>query len=80
MPKGELVVIDCRAMEPPRPMIEVLEALETLPQNAQVKMLHRMRPVHLLPILTTRGFDYAFEVEEDDYIELLIWPQSVRRR
>lgn len=79
MGKVETLVLDCRQMEPPRPMIVVLEALEDLNGKGRVKMIHRMRPVHLLPILKTRGYDWEFLVEQEDYIELLIQPKDVRR-
>ncbi|MDT8445611.1 MAG: DUF2249 domain-containing protein [bacterium] len=71
------LLVDCRELPPPEPMVLVLEALEALPKGKKLLMRHRMRPVHLLPILTTRGFDYAFEIEEADLVELLIWHRDV---
>ncbi len=67
------VEIDCRQMAPPEPMVQVLTALESLGKGDQVLMVHRHNPVHLLPILTARGFSYRFRTCTESLVELLIW-------
>ena len=68
--------IDCSLMVPPEPMVVVLEQLETLGENETLLMIHRQNPVHLLPILVARGFEYQFKVQDEGHIELLIWKKA----
>ena len=48
--------VDARGLEPPQPMVKILEALTTLPQGAALLAHTDRRPVHLYPILESRGF------------------------
>ena len=68
-----LVEIDCRQMAPPEPMVQVLTALQGLAPGDRVLMVHRHNPVHLLPILSARGFAYRFQTQTESLVELLIW-------
>ena len=56
------VLLDLRGLEPPQPMMRVLEELDTLPEGGAIVALTRFRPVHLLEILENRG--YAAETAE----------------
>lgn len=55
--------VDARGLEPPAPMVKILEALSALPALATVRARTDRRPIHLYPILEARGF--AGESEED---------------
>lgn len=52
----QVVEVDARGLEPPEPMIRILEALESLPPAAELCARTDRRPVHLLPHLAERGF------------------------
>ncbi|MBE2213741.1 MAG: DUF2249 domain-containing protein [Opitutaceae bacterium] len=56
------VLLDLRGLEPPQPMMRVLEELDALPAGGAIVALTRFRPVHLLEILEERG--YAAETAE----------------
>jgi hypothetical protein len=51
-----VVILDARGLEPPEPMIRILEALNSLPGDAVLQAHTDRRPIHLLPMLEHRGF------------------------
>ena len=55
-------VLDVRGLEPPHPLVLVLEALDRLPAGGELVVLHERRPVFLYPQLEERGF--AHETDE----------------
>ena len=55
-------VLDVRGLEPPHPLVRVLEALDRLPAGGELVVLHERRPVFLYPQLEERGF--AHETDE----------------
>ena len=61
-PTGQVIQIDARGLEPPQPMVRILESLAGLQQNAQLDALTDRRPMHLYAQLEDRGF--AAETEE----------------
>jgi len=52
----EVVDIDVRGLEPPQPMVKILETLATLPVGAELRAHTDRRPLHLYPHLEERGF------------------------
>jgi uncharacterized protein (DUF2249 family) len=48
--------VDARGLEPPQPMVRILEALAALPEGAELRARTDRRPMHLLPQLDLRGF------------------------
>lgn len=48
--------IDVRGLEPPQPMVRVLESLDALPAGGELVVLHERRPMFLYPQLDERGF------------------------
>jgi uncharacterized protein (DUF2249 family) len=56
------LVIDVRGLEPPQPMVAVLERLDTLEPGQTLVVVHERRPLFLYPQLDERGF--AHETEE----------------
>lgn len=56
------LTLDVRDLEPPQPMVLVLERLETLPRGETLEVLHDRRPLFLYPQLDARGF--AHETDE----------------
>ena len=66
-PKKVIVVVDldARGLEPPQPMVKVLEALATLPDGAELRAHTDRRPMHLYAMLEERGFHGESEKQED---------------
>jgi uncharacterized protein (DUF2249 family) len=60
---GEVLEVDARRLEPPEPLIRILEALATLPSGAQLLAKTDRRPIHLYAQLEERGF--SGETTED---------------
>jgi uncharacterized protein (DUF2249 family) len=50
------VEVDARGLEPPQPMVKILEALADLPPGAELKARTDRRPMHLYAPLEERGF------------------------
>ena len=50
------IEVDARGLEPPQPLVKILEALEALPCNATLRARTDRRPLHLYAQLETRGF------------------------
>ncbi len=48
--------LDARGLEPPQPMVRILEALAILPPDGTLRARTDRRPVHLYPLLEQRGF------------------------
>ena len=58
------VVLDTRGLEPPEPLVRILEALSHLPEGAELRARTDRRPLHLYTHLEERGF--AAETEEQE--------------
>jgi uncharacterized protein (DUF2249 family) len=58
----EIIAFDARGLEPPQPMVKILEALAVLPAGAELRAHTDRRPMHLYAQLEERGF--AGETEE----------------
>ncbi len=52
-----VVVLDTRGLEPPEPLIRILEALTTLDAGTELHALTDRRPLHLHPMLEQRGYE-----------------------
>ena len=55
-PQSEVLDVDARGLEPPQPMIKILETLATLPEDAELRAHTDRRPIHLYAHLEERGF------------------------
>lgn len=51
-----VVELDARGLEPPQPMVRILEALASLPPGSHLEARTDRRPLHLYPLLEQRGF------------------------
>jgi len=58
-----VIDVDARGLEPPQPMIKILEALAALPHGAELHAHTDRRPMHLFAQLEERGF--AGETKEE---------------
>jgi uncharacterized protein (DUF2249 family) len=52
----EVVEVDARGLEPPQPMVKILETLAGLAQGTQLDARTDRRPMHLYPQLEERGY------------------------
>ena len=59
---AEIVQVDARGLEPPQPLVRILEALANLPANSCLRARTDRKPMHLYAQLEERGF--ASETEE----------------
>ena len=62
---AKLVDVDARGLEPPQPMVKILEALTALPAAAELRARTDRRPIHLYPLLETRGFTGECQEQSD---------------
>jgi uncharacterized protein (DUF2249 family) len=61
----EVVEVDARGLEPPQPMIKILETLTTLEDGAILRAHTERRPMHLYAALAERGFLGESEQQTD---------------
>lgn len=59
------VNLDARGLEPPRPMMKILEAVAVLPENATLAAHTDRQPLLLYPQLEQRGFTYETSPQPD---------------
>jgi uncharacterized protein (DUF2249 family) len=69
---GRRTVIDVRGLEPPQPMVRVLEAVDWLAPGAELEVLHERRPTFLYPLLEDRGFVHDTDEPEPGLIRIRI--------
>lgn len=61
----EIVEFDARGLEPPQPLVKILEALESLPANSTLRARTDRRPMHLYALLEERGFTGESQEQSD---------------
>lgn len=64
--------LDVRGLEPPLPMVRVLERLEDLPPGGTLVVLHERRPLFLYPQLDARGFRHETDEPEPGLVRIVI--------
>ena len=67
------IIVDCRDLEPPEPMVKVLEAAHGMRSDEAVLMIHRKMPRLLFSKLDELGFSHEVIEETDGLVKLLIW-------
>jgi uncharacterized protein (DUF2249 family) len=60
-----VVDLDARGLEPPQPLVRILEAVQTLPADTELRARTDRRPIHLYPHLEERGFVARGKEEPD---------------
>ncbi len=70
---GKMETVDVRQLEMPLPMLTILDALDKLPEEKALYVIHKRIPVFLLPELTERKFDYRIKEVGDGEVYLLIF-------
>ena len=72
-PRGSRRVLDVRGLEPPQPMLRVLEEIERLDPGARLEVHHDRRPLLLYPRLDDRGFRHETDEPEPGLVRIQIW-------
>ncbi|MEO7484661.1 MAG: DUF2249 domain-containing protein [Ferruginibacter sp.] len=70
---NKMETVDVRQLEMPLPMLTILDALDKLPDEKALYVIHKRIPVFLLPELTDRKFDYRIKEVADGEVYLLIF-------
>ena len=65
-------VIDVRGLEPPQPMVLVLQAIDGLGPGEHLEVIHDRRPVFLYPQLDERGLDHQTDEPEPGVVRIVI--------
>ena len=76
-PDLKWITLECSLMEPPEPMLRVLEQLDRLQPGEGIKMLHRMKPRLLFPKLQERLWNFRVIEHTPDQVEVRIWQESM---
>jgi len=69
-------VLDVRGLEPPEPMVQILERLDTLRPGQRLVVLHERRPMLLYPQLDERGFLHETEEPGPGLVRIVIHPPA----
>jgi uncharacterized protein (DUF2249 family) len=69
---GDVFVVDVRGLEPPEPMVRVLERLDTLRPGQRLVVLHERRPMLLYPQLDERGFAHETDEPEPGIVRIVV--------
>ena len=70
---NNILYIDVRELEMPMPMVTILNEIEKLSNNQLLFVHHKKVPMHLLPELKNRGFEYAIKQIDENYYHVLIY-------
>ncbi len=71
-PARRRTVLDVRGLEPPQPMVRVLQEIDRLGPGAELEVHHDRRPMFLYPQLDERGFIHETDEPEPGLIRLII--------
>lgn len=66
------VVIDVRGLEPPQPMVRVLDSLDAMGAGDELLVVHDRQPLFLYPQLDDRGFSHETREIGPGLVEILI--------
>ncbi|MBI4635774.1 MAG: DUF2249 domain-containing protein [Candidatus Rokubacteria bacterium] len=71
-PARRTITLDVRGLEPPQPMVRVLEQLDALEADGTLVVIHERRPMFLYPLLAERGFVHETQEPEAGLVRILI--------
>ena len=74
--RAAAMVVDARGLEPPEPMVRVLNALDELPRGERLLMLIHIEPRPLFRVLERNQFAYRCELKPEGHFEVTIWHKS----
>ncbi len=61
----KVIEVNARGLQPPQPLVTILEAVSNLPENTALLARTDRRPMHLYPELELRGFTSHTEEQPD---------------
>ncbi|MDP5273021.1 DUF2249 domain-containing protein [Chengkuizengella axinellae] len=64
--------INNRGLEPPQPMVRILQALEELKDGEELIAINDRQPMFLYAELNERGFDYETISQDDGSYKIII--------
>jgi len=67
------VDVDARGLEPPQPLVKILEAAAGLPEGAMLRARTDRRPMHLYAHLADRGFTSETQEQPDGSFLTQVW-------
>jgi uncharacterized protein (DUF2249 family) len=70
---SSFIDVDARGLEPPQPMVKILEALANLPAGSGIRARTDRRPMHLYSHLEERGFFHESTEQSDGSFLTHIW-------
>ncbi len=62
------ILLDCRELEAPEPIILINSNLSKLDEKSYIKMLHRIEPTPLLNMLKLNGYNYIIKNINSEFI------------
>lgn len=65
-------VLDVRGLEPPQPMLRVLEEIDRLGPGGELEVHHERRPMFLYPQLDERGLIHETDEPEPGLVRIVI--------
>ena len=66
-------VIDARGMEPPEPLVQTMDALETMAPGERLLLVLAREPFPLYGVLEQNGIAWQTERKPDGTVEVLMW-------
>jgi hypothetical protein len=60
-PEVQPLLVDVRGLDPPLPMLRILELADLLAPGQRLVVTHERRPIFLYPLLEERGLSYETE-------------------
>ncbi len=66
-------ILDVSDLEPCEPLENILATIPNLQAGEYLRVLHRMEPHPLYPILTQKGYAWLTQEGQDVQIEVYIW-------
>ena len=70
------LVVDARGLEPPEPMVRVLESLDLLPFGKRMLLRIHREPRTLVRVLDQNGYDAQCESDLDGSFRVVIWQRQ----
>ena len=71
---SKVIDVDARGLEPPQPLVAILETLSKMPAGTFLRARTDRRPMHLYEQLANRGFRGETELVPDGSFITLITP------
>jgi TusA-related sulfurtransferase len=72
-PDASSRLLDVGGLEPPEPMVRILEALDTLAPQERLRVLIDREPVPLYRILLRNGYQYHSAITDEQRYQVTIW-------